>query len=63
MAVGFYLHYKTPNVSRFYIFSSSSDTFSVPFYFFDEFDHGAIGYAIFTEEVDFNFETYLPALY
>jgi hypothetical protein len=32
------------------------------FDFFDEFDYGAIGYAIFfTEEVDFNFETYLPA--
>jgi hypothetical protein len=46
----------------FTFFSSSSDTFqSNSFDFFDEFDYGAIGYTIFTEEVDFNFETYLPA--
>jgi hypothetical protein len=38
-------------------FSSSSDTFQSNSLVFDEFDYGAFC----TEEVDFNFETYLPA--
>jgi hypothetical protein len=61
MAVGFLLALQNQCIPLLHSFSSSDTFQSNSFDFFDEFDYGAIGY-LFLQKIDFNFETYLPAL-
>jgi hypothetical protein len=65
MAVGFSTCItKRPMYPAFTFFSSSSDTFqSYSFDFFDEFDYGAIGYAIFLQKRSILKHIYLPLWY